>query len=128
MVDAKDQLCAHGYDGWIHPHYEELVAGKRKEQLEQWEGGERAAIKRHYDYLREHYQHILQSDAVLIVNLEKHGIQNYIGGNVLIEMGQAFVNDKKIFFLNAMPEKLPYLDEIEAMDPVCLEGDLTRIG
>lgn len=42
-------------------------------------------------------------------------------------MGQAHVNNKKIFFLNGMPEGLPYMDEIEAMDPVCLNGDLAAI-
>ena len=61
------------------------------------------------------------------MNDEKHGIQNYIGGNVLMEMGQAYVNHKKIFFLNGMPSGLAYMDEIEAMDPICLNGDLSEI-
>jgi len=63
----------------------------------------------------------------LIVNGEKHGIKNYIGGNVLIEMGQAYVNHKKIFFLNGMPSGLSCMDEIEAMDPICLHGNLNKI-
>ena len=127
MVDAKNQLCAMGYDGWIHPHYEALVRGERPDQLNRWRSGERAALKRENNYLHEHYKNILDSDAVLIVNSEKRGIENYIGGNVLMEMGQAYVNHKKIFFLNDMPSGLPYMDEIEAMDPICLQGDLTKI-
>lgn len=44
-----------------------------------------------------------------------------------MEMGMAYVNDKKIFLLNGIPKDSPYLDEIEAMDPVCLSGDLKKI-
>jgi len=127
MVGAKDELCALGFDGWIHPHYEMLVRGEKNDQLARWEAGERAALKRENNYFHEHYKNICESDAVLIVNGEKHGVANYIGGNVLMEMGQAYVNRKKIFFLNGMPSGLSYLDEIEAMDPVCLFGDLSRI-
>jgi len=87
MVDAKNKLCALGFDGWIHPHYEAFVRGEKKEHIARWQNGERAALKRENNYFHEHYKHILESDAVLIVNGEKHGIKNYIGGNVLMEMG-----------------------------------------
>ena len=30
-------------------------------------------------------------------------------------------------FLNEMPTGLPYMDEIEAMDPICLHGDLNNL-
>lgn len=45
-----------------------------------------------------------------------------------MEMGQAYVNHKKIFLLNGMPSGLPYMDEIEAMDSICLDGDLSLIS
>ncbi|MFH1353756.1 MAG: hypothetical protein ABIH36_00545 [bacterium] len=127
MVAVKNQLCALGFDGWIHPHYEALVRGEMQDIVKRWHNGERAALKRENNYFHEHYKHILESDAVLIVNSQKNGIQNYIGGNVLIELGQAYVNNKKIFFLHGMPFGLPYMDEIEAMDPICLFGDLASI-
>lgn len=127
MVDAKNQLCLLGLDGWIHPHYEAFVRGEKKDHLARWKNGERAALKRENNYFHEHYKNILESNAVLIVNGKKHGVENYIGGNVLMEMGQAYVNHKKIFFLNGMPSGLSYMDEIEAMDPICLNGDLTKI-
>lgn len=128
MVDCKNNLCALGYDGWIHPDYEAFVRGEKQDIVDRWRKGERAAIKKENNYLREHYENILASDAVLIVNSEKNGVKNYIGGNVLMEMGQAYVNHKRIFFLNGMPAGLPYLDEIEAMDPICLSGDLSAIA
>ena len=89
--------------------------------------GESADFKRAHDYIRQHYNHILQSDAILIVNLEKKGIKNYIGGNCLMEMGMAYVNNKKIFLLNDIPAGVSYIDEIIAMEPVCLKGDLSAI-
>ncbi len=133
MVDAKNRLCELGYDGWIHPHYEAYVRGEKKDHVEMLLNpdrttGERAAVKRDNNYFKVHYEHILDSDAILIVNLEKRGVANYIGGNALMEMGQAYVNGKKIYLLNDIPTALPYLDEIVAMDPVCLHGDLSNIG
>ncbi len=127
MVDVKNQLCALGYDGWTHPHYEALVRGEKQEHLNRWRNGERAALKRENNYFHEHYKNILASNAILVVNSAKHNIENYIGGNVLMEMGQAYVNYKKIFFLHSMPSTLSYMDEIEAMDPICLIGDLSNI-
>jgi len=128
MVKSSEDLRKLGYDGWIHPDYEAFVRGEKQDIVDKWMSGEHAAVKRENNYLQEHYDGIMQSDAILIVNAEKNGIKNYIGGNVLIEMGQAFVNKKKIFFLYGMPEKSAYLDEIQCMDPICLEGDLANIS
>lgn len=103
------------------------MRGEKTDIVEKWRRGERAEVKRENNYLREHYANILASDAVLCLNPEKSGVKNYIGGNVLMEMGQAYVNRKKIFFLDGMPQGLPYMDEIEAMDPICLNGNLSVI-
>lgn len=129
MVATKDRLLALGHDGFIHPDYEALVRGEKREMLERAakSQSEHAAVKRENDYLRVHYRFICESDAVLIVNMEKSGIQNYIGGNALIEMGQAYVNNKLIFLLNDIPFDMPYAAEIECMDPICLYGELGNI-
>jgi hypothetical protein len=127
MVKSSEDLRKLGYDGWIHPDYEAFVRGEKQDIVKRWLSGEHAAVKRENNYLQEHYDGIMKSDAILIVNAEKKGIKNYIGGNVLIEMGQAFVNKKKIFFLYGMPDQSAYLDEIQCMDPICLYGDLNNI-
>jgi hypothetical protein len=78
--------------------------------------------------ITEHYKKILQSDAILVANYDKKGISNYIGGNTFLEMGFAYVNDKKIFVLNPLPTTgLNYLEELLGMQPVILNGDLTKI-
>ena len=71
MVKARDDLKKIGLDGWIHKDYDLLVRGELPAQQEQYDSGERAAIKKHRGYLRVHYKHILESDAVLIVNEAK---------------------------------------------------------
>ncbi len=62
----------------------------------------------------------------LAVNIDKKGIKNYIGGNTFLEMGFAHVLDKKIFLLNEIPD-ISYKDEIKAMQPIILNGDLSKI-
>jgi hypothetical protein len=129
MVACKNRLCELGFEGWIHQDYEDHVAGKTIAFPVKADGtpGENADFKRSHDYIRSHYGHILESDAILIVNLEKKGRKDYIGGNCLMEMGMAYVNNKKIFLLGEIPTDAPYLDEIKAMDPICLHGDLANI-
>ena len=127
MVECSSQLKKLGLDGHIHEDYEAFARGEKQDIVARWHNGEEAAIKRDNNYYKEHYQHILESDGILVVNDEKNGVKNYIGGNVLIEMGQAYVNDKKIFFLNGMPTQSTYMDEIISMDPICLHGDLSNI-
>lgn len=127
MVQAKNDLIKLGFDGWIHSDYEAYVRGEKQSILDQ-ANTEHAVVKRENNYLKVHYKHILESDAILIVNGEKNGIKNYIGGNVLIEMGQAFVNNKIIFLMNDIPTELPYSAEIECMDPLPLHGDLKNIA
>jgi len=78
------------------------------------------------DVIKEHFEFIKNSDAILVVNIDKNGIKNYIGGNVLMEIGFAYVLGKKIFLLNPIPE-LGYKDEIIAMQPIILDNDLNKI-
>ncbi|MGB2762310.1 MAG: hypothetical protein WBC21_02075 [Minisyncoccales bacterium] len=74
----------------------------------------------------EHIERIKNSDAVLVLNFDKNGIKNYIGGNTFLEMGFAYILGKKIFLLNPIPD-INYREEIEAMRPVVLYGDLSKI-
>ena len=78
------------------------------------------------DVIKRYYNKINESDAILVLNLEKKGIVNYIGGNTFLEMGFAHVLDKKIFLYNDVPE-ISYSDEIDAMQPIILDGDLFKI-
>ncbi len=80
------------------------------------------------DAIRRHYHEIKKSDVVLVVNLEKRGIPNYIGANVFLEIGFAHALNKKVFLLNPAPEMDFHAEEIGIMKPVILNGDLTKIS
>ncbi len=80
-------------------------------------------IKRYWDFIKA-------SDAILVLNLKKGDINNYIGGSTLMEMRFAYGHGKKIFLLNSIPkkcERVHYVDEILDMKPVILDGDLNKI-
>lgn len=78
------------------------------------------------DLIRDYYNKIEKSDAVLITNYDKNGIKNYVGGNAFLEIAFGHVLNKKIFLLNDIPE-IGYKDEIIAMRPIVINGDLTKI-
>lgn len=73
-----------------------------------------------------HYQKIKKANAILVVNETKNKITNYIGGNALMEMGFAYILNKKIYLLNPIPTMI-YTEEIKAMKPVVLKGNLSKI-
>ena len=73
-----------------------------------------------------HFNKIKQADAVLVVNQTKNAVKNYIGGNTLMEIGFAYYLKKPIYLLNPIP-KLSYTEEIKAVQPVILNGNLSQI-
>ena len=75
---------------------------------------------------RKSLETIKEMDAVLVLNYDKNGNKNYIGGATFLEMYEAFMNDKKIYLYNDIPEGMLY-DEIEGFYPVILNGNLDLI-
>ncbi len=69
---------------------------------------------------------IAENEAVLVLNYNKNGIDNYIGGATFLEMYDAFRLGKKIYMINDIPEGL-LKDEIIGFNPVIINGDLNKI-
>jgi len=126
-LEYRDQLVSMGHEVFIHPDYEAFVRGEKQDLWRQITGGEHHQAKRTQGYIKWYYDAICKSDCVFVVNLEKKGIRNYIGGNVLMEIAFAYVNDKKIFLLNPIPEEVSYVDELKAMVEDVIYGDLEKI-
>lgn len=77
--------------------------------------------------MRGHFAEVEKGDAILVLNYEKHGISNYIGGNVLMEMAVAFNLNKPIFILNSTPTESSLLEEIIGLEPIILNGKLDAL-
>ena len=79
------------------------------------------------DYIRKYFYKIETVDAILVVNIVKNGINDYIGSNSFLEIGFAHVLNKKIFLLNQKPN-IEYIDdEFSAMCPICINQNLHLI-
>ena len=66
------------------------------------------------------------SDAIYLLNYDKHNVSGYVGGAALIELYIAHREHKKIFLENDVFPG-PMYDEIMGFDPVFVHGDLTKI-
>ncbi|MFA5348943.1 MAG: hypothetical protein WC309_01065 [Candidatus Paceibacterota bacterium] len=116
MMEIKTKLESFKHVVVLPKDIEKYISGE-KETEGRWE-------KQAGDLFRNYWNEINKSDAVLIVNISKNNIGNYIGGSTLIEMGFAHILNKKIYLLNSVPE-MNYKVEIEAMNPIILNGDLS---
>jgi len=79
------------------------------------------------DAIRRYWKIIQRADAVLIANYDKKGVKGYVGGNTFLEVGFAHVLNKQIYLLNPIPEMM-YTDEIKTMQPVVINGDISKIS
>lgn len=127
LVEVYRELEKLGHEPMMHPLMFKIADGTAEELIAGMEN-DHAQEKRKHNFIKYWHDLIVSGDAIVVVNVDKNGIKNYIGGNVLMEMGFAHVNNKKIFLLNPVPEELSYGDEIKAMCDVVLNGDLSKIS
>ena len=95
-----------------------------EKEIEAWDNETHSEFKARMFRLSE--ERIKDMDAVLVLNYEKHGIKNYIGGSTFLEMYEAFRNNKKIYMYNPVPEGLLY-DEIDGFSPIIINGNLDEV-
>lgn len=122
MLEIKDKLTAIGHEAFLTDLYEPFM-GKSDEEKEKI----KLYQKYNMDAIRNFWRAMQGGDAVLVLNLDKDSIKNYIGGNTLIEIGFAHVLNQKIFLWNPIPEIPYYKTEIEAMKPIIINQDLSKI-
>ncbi len=122
MLDVRDKLRRLGHDAFVTNLHKAFV-GKSDEEKEKI----KLYQKYHMDAIREFWREMQDADAVLVLNLDKNGIKNYIGGNTLMEIGFAHVLNQKIFLWNPIPNIPYYKTEIEAVKPIIINRDLSRI-
>ena len=122
MLETRDKLNKLGHKAFVTDLHKPFV-GKSDEEKEIIKLDQ----KNNLDVIREFWRAMQGADAVLVLNYDKKGIKNYIGGNTLMEIGFAHVLNQKIFLLNPIPDIPYYKTEIEAVKPIIINGDLSRV-
>lgn len=130
LVEIHNKLKELGHEPIVHERLFSFADGTSGEMNDLKNNRvEHSEIKRKFNYIKGWHDLILKGDAILVCNYDKGEIKGYIGGNTLIEMGSAYVNNKKIFLLNSIPTEVPYSEEINAMvdNENILNYDLSKI-
>lgn len=122
MVAACEELKKLGHDPFMSG-FKDNYLGKTADEIEKI----KLQDKYQHDAIREFWGPMQGADALLVLNYDKNGIKNYIGGNAFLEMGFAHVLHQKIYLLNPIPDMPNYGTEIIAMKPVVVNGDLSLI-
>lgn len=73
-----------------------------------------------FDYLKKIKQ--LETHGIIVVNIDKHGINSYIGPNSFAEIVIAHTHNKKVYLLNDIPDV--YFDELSAWDVKYFHGNI----
>lgn len=125
VVKIRNQLVEMGYEVLI-PLVAEQMAEQNNYDVATFKPRveEEAGKHRKTELMHLHMEKVAKGDICLVVNNEKHGVPNYIGGNVLMEMSLAFHQRKPIVLLNEIPTESVYLEEIIGMQPIVLHGKI----
>jgi|ETNmetMinimDraft_2_1059921.scaffolds.fasta_scaffold02109_5 predicted adenylyl cyclase CyaB len=96
----------------------------REEEMKMLESEEH--IKWKSEMLKKDKENIEPQDGVLVLNFEKKGMMDYIGGATFMEIVKSWEMGKKIFLYNPIPENI-FKDELIGINPVVINGDLSLV-
>ncbi len=123
MLEVQEELKNLGHDPFLLAEVPTPFIGKSDDEKEQL----KLKQKKEMDTVRYSWDILQGADAVLVLNLDKRGIKNYIGGNSLLEIAFAYILKQKIFLYNDIPDISYYKTEIESLKPVIIYRDLNKI-
>lgn len=131
IIEISDELEKMGHNTSLPFMTQKIKNGEftldKFKKLKKKHGGDFALRKQsNIDFFKRYFNLIKNSDVVLVLNFDKNGIKNYIGGNALMELGFAYILDKPIYLYNPVP-KMSYTDEILDVRPIVINGKLTKI-
>lgn len=122
IVKMKKVLERKGHEVFVPKNAEKYASGK----LAMENNRESTEHKIEHNLIKKYYSLIEKSDAVIVTNYDKGSVKNYVGGNSFLEAGFAHALNKKLYFMNDIPD-MTYSDELRALRPVVLKGDLSKI-
>ena len=104
-------------NSYDHPTKEEEMKNMSVKEHSEWKG----------KMLKLQKEKVATNDSILVLNFNKNGQENYIGGATFLEIYMAFELGKKIFLYNSMPEGI-LKDELLGMNPTVISGNLEFIS
>ena len=125
MIDAKRKLEELGHSVFVPSDIESHV--KDPALIDNLEQNYKHTIEK--DVLRQCFNLIAKSNAILVLNYPKNKINGYVGTSALVEVGLAYYLGKKIFLLNPVPSSRSarWAHELKIIQPVILNEELERI-
>jgi len=121
IPDIKRELEQFGHVVTLPNSYDNPL---REEEIKEIGSQEHALWKA--NMIKQQDAKVRSNDAILVLNFEKNGIQNYIGGATFLEMFRAFDLGKSIFLYYPIPDGM-LRDEILAFRPTVITGDLSLV-
>jgi len=121
IIPIKKLLEEKGYEITLPNSYEEPFKEEEMKKISKEEH-----IKFKQKMMKLHEPKIKRNDAILVLNFEKKGIPNYVGGGTFMEIVKAWELEKKIFFFNPLPN-CSFTDELKGINPLIINGNLQLI-
>lgn len=103
-------------NSYDNPGMETSIRQKSKEEHIKWK----------QEMLNLQSEKVSENDAILVMNFDKNWMKNYIWWATFLEVYEAFIQWKKIFFYNPLPEWILY-DELAGINPAVINWDLNLI-
>ena len=117
----KEKLEKNGWEVFLPHTYENPNA-----ENEWYAKGIEEHARMKGELFRRSRDRIKTMDAVLTLNFEKNGKRNYVGGSTFLELYEAFMEGKKIFLWNDIPDGILF-DEISSFSPNAINGDIELV-
>ena len=121
IEEIKKELESQGHIINMPNSYDEPFKENEMQEL-----GEKEHREWKAKMIKKDKENIKPNDAILVLNLEKKGIPNYIGGATFLEIYRAWEMKKKIFFYNPLP-KCSFTDELKGFNPTILNKNLSNL-
>ena len=122
MLELQNQLEGFGHDVSV-PCDTELHAGKPGCIDELDKDREHLVAN---NIMKQCFDTLAESEAVIFLNLSKNGVEGYIGTSSLMEMGLAYYLGKKIYFMYPHPDpnEQRWAHEVASFQPAVLNGSI----
>ena len=103
-------------NSYDNPELEYDIKSKSEEEHIKWK----------QEMLKLQAKKVSENDAILVINFDKNWMKNYIWWATFLEVYDAFIKWKKIFFYNPLPDWILY-DELTWINPLVINWNLNFI-